>query len=463
MRLQSKLALFNAVSKALIVLLFVVVLPAAISGLAIVNTDEKLTLKKNQVLEIIKKEGISHFIEAEQDDGYGSYNLLKEEFISLERADEQANINTIENSQRSIDDEIVDYRVLSYSFRSGGHLYLLEIGRSIVTIVETEKTLRKFALYLLVIIVLVTILIDIAFTQYLLRPLDNIIRTKLKNVRDPASFRHDRIQTSTSDFQHLDESIHEMMQRIEEAFVKEREFISNVSHELLTPVSILQSKLENLMQEPNLSDKHLMRLVESQKTLARLRNVIKTLLLISRIENAQYLKNESVWIGQLVAEVVEEIGDRLQEKNITILNNIQEDCLLPQGNRPLLFTLLFNLINNAIKYNRPDGKIILNGSFQKGHYALDIQDTGIGIQPEHVPLLFNRFKRFAKSDHESYGLGLPIVKTIANFHEIELEVTSIPDEGSTFRLIFQHITSLSTVPDSFTVIRRQRSALSKIS
>ena len=269
MRLQSKLALFNAVSKVLIVLLFVIVLPAAISGLAIVNTDEKLTLKKNQVLDIIKKEGISHFIEAEQDDGYGSYNLLKEEFISLERADEEANIHTIENSQRSIDDEIVDYRVLSYSFRSGGQLYLLEIGRSIVTIVETEKTLRKFALYLLVIIVLVTILIDIAFTRYLLRPLDSIIRTKLKNVRDPASFRHERIRSSTSDFQHLDESIHEMMQRIEEAFVKEREFISNVSHELLTPVSILQSKLENLMQEPDLSDKHLMRLVESQKTLAR--------------------------------------------------------------------------------------------------------------------------------------------------------------------------------------------------
>jgi len=437
MRLQSKLALFNAVSKVLILLLFVVVLPAAISGLAIVNTDEKLTLKKNQVLAIIRKEGISHFIEAEQDDGYGSYNLLKEEFISLERADAQAAVNTIENSQRSIDDEIVNYRVLSYSFRSGEALYLLEIGRSIATIVETEKALRKFALYLLVIIVLVTILIDIAFSRYLLRPLNSIIHNKLRNVRDPASFRHDRIRTSTSDFQHLDESIHEMMQRIEEAFAKEREFISNVSHELLTPVSILQSKLENLLQEPALADKHLVRLVESQKTLARLRNVIKTLLLISRIENAQYLKNEAVWIGQLGAEVADEIGDRLQEKNITIVSNTGEDYLLPQGNRPLLFTLLFNLLNNAIKYNRMDGQITLHGFYQNGRYALDIQDTGIGIQPEHVPLLFNRFKRFAKTDHESYGLGLPIVKTIANFHQIELEVTSVPGEGSTFRLIFQ--------------------------
>jgi signal transduction histidine kinase len=288
-----------------------------------------------------------------------------------------------------------------------------------------------------VIIVLVTILIDIAFTRYLLRPLNSIIRNKLRNVRDPASFRHDRIRTSTSDFQHLDESIHEMMQRIEEAFVKEREFISNVSHELLTPVSILQSKLENLLQEPDLADRHLMRLVESQKMLARLRNVIKTLLLISRIENAQYLRNEAVWIGQLAAEVAEEIGDRLQEKNITIVHNTGEDYLLPRGNRPLLFTLLFNLLNNAIKYNRADGHITLHGFYQNGQYALDIQDTGIGIQPEHVPLLFNRFKRFAKSDHESYGLGLPIVKTIANFHQIELEVTSVPGEGSTFRLIFQ--------------------------
>jgi signal transduction histidine kinase len=437
MRLQSKLALFNAVSKILILLLFVGVLPGAISSLAIVNTDEKLTQKKNKVVEIIQKEGISHFIEAGQEDGYGSYNLLKEEFISLERADGQPAENAIDNSQRQIDDEIVDYRVLSYTFRSEGHTYLLEIGRSIATIVETEKTLRKFALYLLVIIVLVTILIDIAFTRFLLRPLNDIIRTKLKNVRDPASFRHERIRTSTSDFQQLDENIHEMMQRIEAAFVKEREFISNVSHELLTPVSILQSKLENLLQEPGLSDAHLVRLVESQKTLARLRNVIKTLLLISRIENEQYLKNEQVLIGELVAEVVDEISDRLPEKNLTVVNQIREDYLLACGNRALLFTLLFNLVNNAIKYNRPDGQITLSSTSRQGQFVLEILDTGIGIAPEHVPLLFNRFKRFAKSDHDSYGLGLPIVKTIATFHEIELEVFSVPDEGSTFRLIFQ--------------------------
>jgi signal transduction histidine kinase len=105
-------------------------------------------------------------------------------------------------------------------------------------------------------------------------------------------------------------------------------------------------------------------------------------------------------------------------------------------NKFLLFNLFFNLINNAIKYNKKGGEINIIGTVEDKLYAIEITDTGIGISAEKLPHIFNRFKKFSKSlQQDSFGLGLPIVKSIADFHQVKIEVRSEVDKGSTFRLI----------------------------
>lgn len=435
MRLQSKLALFNAASKAAIVLVFVLLMPLVINYIAMRNTDRQLQHKKEQVMAIIKESGISTFIEEGSDTGYGSYNLLKEEFISLEAIDPEEVPDGFEESKRKVDDEIVNYRVLSYNFTADGNHYLLEIGRSLSTIGDVADTLRNIAFFTLLAIVLLTVTIDIAFTKYLLRPLRHI-NSKLRKTHDPSSFKVQKISTTTDEFLYLDDSIHDLMSRIEAAFIKEREFITNVSHELLTPISILQSKLENLMVSEELGEENTLRLLESQKTLSRLKNIIRTLLLISKIENEQYLRQESVTLSSLIEDVKGEIEDRLWAKNISLETKLEADYTLTGCNQSLLHTMIFNLINNAIKYNQPNGTIILKGYLLARGYVLEINDTGIGISQENLPHIFSRFKRFHKNDGESYGLGLPIVKTIADFHEISIDVSSQPSIGSSFKLHF---------------------------
>ena len=435
MKLQTKLALFNAASKAAIILVFVLLMPLVINYVATLNTDRQLVHKKEQVMRIIEDSSISAFIEEDSESGYGSYNLLKEEFISLEAIAPGEVADGIENSKRRVDDEIVKYRVLSATFKAGDQHYLLEVGRSLATIDEIADTLRRFGLFTLLSIVLLTVVTDIAFTKYLLSPLKHI-NSKLRKSHDPAAFRVESINTTTAEFKYLDESIHDLMSRIEAAFLKEREFISNVSHELLTPVSILQSKLENMLVSEELSEDHAQKLVESQRTLARLKNIIRTLLLISKIENEQYLKQESTTISSLMDEVVEEIEDRLAVKNITLHKVLESDYCISGCNRSLLHTMVFNLINNAIKYNQTAGSITLRGYQTTTAYILEINDTGVGISSENLPYIFSRFKRFHKSDGDSFGLGLPIVKTIADFHRIAIEVSSQPDVGSSFRLLF---------------------------
>jgi signal transduction histidine kinase len=116
---------------------------------------------------------------------------------------------------------------------------------------------------------------------------------------------------------------------------------------------------------------------------------------------------------------------------------VRDDKTLHEVNRFLLFNLFFNLVNNAIKYNKEQGEIAIKAFKEDGRYVIEVSDTGIGIPAEQVPFIFNRFKKFKQSaQQESFGLGLPIVKSIADFHKIGIEVSSELGAGSRFRLIF---------------------------
>lgn len=443
MRLEAKLALFNALSKLLLVLLGALVIPPIVSRVAVAHTDQRLHEKKREVLALIARDGLAAFVRQEQNEAYADYNILKQEYISLTpeagRAAPVA-VERIFDEQRQVDNAVEDFRILSYRFAAQGRPYRLEIGSSLATVELLEATLRQLALWVLVVGALVTIVTDAAFARFLLRPLGDLITRKLRDVRHPSAFPFTPISTSTTDFRRLDDSLNEMMRQVQSAFEKEREFMSNVSHELLTPVSILQTRFENMLQDPELGHAHSLKIVESQKTLYRLRNTVRTLLLIANIENEQYLREETVSIAVVLAEVLNELDDRLAQRELHLHTQLSPDLVLPRANHSLLFTLLFNLLSNAIKYNRWGGSITVTGALlPSGGYRLAVADTGPGIAPENLPHLFDRFRRFSAggaASPEGFGLGLPIALTIATFHEATLTATSEQGKGTTFALEF---------------------------
>jgi two-component system sensor histidine kinase ArlS len=264
------------------------------------------------------------------------------------------------------------------------------------------------------------------------------IEAKLKGIRTPEKFDYTLVKTNTTDFRYLDRTIRNMMRKIRNTFYIEKEFIANVSHELLTPVSILQTRLENMLEAGNLDEETETKVIESQKTLGRLKQIVRSLLLISQIENNQPPKEDRVDIPELLKEVKSEIEVRLVEKSITLDLELHDDFVFAPANRSLLYTLFFNLINNAIKYNRQNGWIIVTTEKTKNGYLVHIRDTGKGIAHENLKSIFQRFKKFNNSESgESYGLGLAMVKTIADFHDAEINVESKPNEGSTFTVAFK--------------------------
>lgn len=435
MKLQTKFTLFNAVSKLVIVLLFVALLPKLIQNINLSYTDSRLHKQQDEVIQTVRKNGIKYYIS--NDEGYGSYTILKEEYVSMEIVPFHDRLDTIRDERRKVEGDTIQYRILSHTFRIGKKNYLLEIGKSVNTIAETSRPLQNLAFEVLLGMIMLTILADLFYSNYVLRPLGEIIKTKLVGAKFPQFKKYEKVRTSTSDFEYLDTSINRMMETIESTFQKEREFISNASHELMTPVSILQSKIENMFAIEEISDEQKIRLLEMQRILNRLKSITKTLLLISQIENEQFIREDSVQINELLNEVYDEISIRLQEKNLNFEIDIPYQVTLIKVNKFLLFNLFFNLINNAIKYNVEGGSITITGRRDKNNLVIAIADTGIGIKQEQLPHIFNRFKKFRQSmQQDSFGLGLPIVKSITEFHHIWVTVHSEENAGSTFELNF---------------------------
>jgi signal transduction histidine kinase len=417
-----------------LVTIFVLLLPVLVRNINKIYTDNRLRKDKDKVLQTVRDHGIKSYIQ--NGESYGSYTPVKDVYVSLDEDTLNENLDTIQNEQRKVEGDTILYRILSHNFSVDKKNYLLEIGISLDSVNETSRPLQSIAFLILVSMIVLTVLADQIYSTYVLRPLGQIIKTKLIGHKFPNFGSYEKVKTSTSDFEYLDISIHKMIKTIENTFQKEREFISNASHELMTPISILQSKIENMFEQESLADEPKTRLLEMQRILNRLKSITKTLLLISQIENEQFLKEDSISLHDLLQEISDEISVRLQDKNISYALHVPENLVLVNVNKFLMFNLFFNLINNAIKYNRENGDIKVVVARENDHWVVQIIDTGIGIADGDLPFIFNRFKKLRASlKQESFGLGLPIVQSIAAFHEIKIEVQSEKEKGSIFSLV----------------------------
>ena len=433
MKLLTKLTLFITLSKLLIVVLFVMLLPLLVNRASFQYTNYYLGQQKEKVLAVIQKNGIEYYLQG--DSSYGSYTMLKEEYIALAPSPVVALRDTIESSQRIIEDDTLNYRVLTHNLTVDNKRYQLEIGKTLSTIGQYNSLLQRFTLYILIGLILVSILVDLVYTHVLLRPLAKIIRSKLVLMKFPFKEALYPVRTSTSDFKLLDRSLMSLMEKIQEAFDKEREFTSNASHELMTPISILKTNIESLLVDESLTEEQQEKILAMMKTLNRLKKIVHSLLYISRIENNQFAMNDTVDVVSLVEEVKEELSHRMEIQSIHFVNAISPKVMMSQVNHDLLFQLLYNLINNAIRYNKAEGTIRVTDYYAPGEpYILRIADTGIGIRPEELGSIFNRFKKSAHSGSEGYGLGLSIVKSIASFQGFDISVTSEFGKGTTFSI-----------------------------
>ncbi|KIO53614.1 histidine kinase [Flavobacterium hibernum] len=413
-------------------------LPILVENVVYRHINNGLLEKKQKFIDHLDRNEINDFIENSDDstETYSQFSTLHSEFLVLSKSPVKSNQKkaVFTNEYRIIEGEENEYRILQYHFVFDNQGYQLEIGSSLEEVKDLVFIIKFFILIVFVVILFITFLADTFYIEYLLKPFYKIIDTKIRRVNEPEAFDHTPIKARSRDFRELDSVLNQMMDRISELFKKEKQFISNVSHELLTPIALLKNKFENLLQNDSLDDNAFDKIAGSLRTLDMLKKIINNLLLISRIENNQYEANESVNFHELITDLVEDLQDRIEDREIQLFNKMEHDYVFT-GNKTLIHILIYNLVTNAIKYNKPNGHIIIEDGFLDDRYFISITDSGIGMNASQIESIFNRFARIS-SEQDGQGLGLAIADSIASFHHIEIKVTSQMNEGTIFTLLF---------------------------
>ncbi len=216
-----------------------------------------------------------------------------------------------------------------------------------------------------------------------------------------------------------------------------REFTANVSHELKSPLQSIMGSAE-LLENGLVKAEDVPRFVgHIRSEAARLVVLIDDIIRLSQLDEGDELTAESVDLLALAQDTAASLADKAEKNGITL--KVRGEPLMYRGVRRLLSEILFNLCDNAIKYNRPNGSVTVTVAKEEKGIALFVADTGIGIPPEHLNRIFERFYRVDKSHSKETGgtgLGLSIVKHAAQYHGATVEVQSKEGEGTKFTIHF---------------------------
>jgi signal transduction histidine kinase len=237
----------------------------------------------------------------------------------------------------------------------------------------------------------------------------------------------------------LTQTINDLLDRIGNSISQQKQFTSDASHEIRTPLSAIRGTLEVLIRRKRTPEVYEEKITGIIQLVDRLDVLLEQLLHLARLDSGKsVLRNESVYLLPIVSSVQQKWKKQATNKNITFRINLPSNPVV-RGDKFLLELMLDNLVNNAIKYGKQNGRIFLN--WDEEAKTLFIEDDGIGISGKDLPHIFNRFYRADESRSsviEGNGLGLSIVQKLAGLQNIKLNVVSEEGKGSSFSIHFHH-------------------------
>ena len=244
-------------------------------------------------------------------------------------------------------------------------------------------------------------------------------------------------ENKVKELNQLSVSYNKMLDRLSEAFEVQRQFTANAAHELRTPLALMQVQLDSYHStkhpDNDASTNQTIQMVTEQNE--RLTKMVKTLLDMSELQTIA--RDETIALDDLIEEVLVDLEPLAQEKNITLINECNAVTL--SGSDILIYRLVYNLVENAIKYNRINGSVTVKAFAKDKHIYLTVADTGNGIPKDLRERVFEPFFRLDKSRSRELGgvgLGLALVHEIVRVHDGSIQVKDNPAGGTIFEVIF---------------------------
>lgn len=326
-------------------------------------------------------------------------------------------------------------RKLSPSLTGDSDLYIRGIVPETKSAAQL-KEITRISLILLPALILFSILLGYLLIGRMLRPLEQIEATAHQITKGDDLKKRLDVGKGNDEVARLGRSFNEMLDQLEGAFETERRFTSDASHELRTPTSVILAQTEYTLEKPRDAEEYREALGVVKKQANRMSALIGDMLDYTRMDQkSENYPMDGMNLSILVSEVCDQMA-MVGQRGIELKRIIEEGIYI-NGNKLLVSRLLQNLISNGYRYGKEGGELRVMLRGQGANAILSVSDDGIGMDEADIPKIFDRFYRSdASRSIEGTGLGLSMVKKIADLHGAKVEVESELGKGSTFRIIF---------------------------
>ena len=305
-----------------------------------------------------------------------------------------------------------------------------------VQVYNNKADYKRNSLIITVLLALLGGVVTYFISGHALRPIrefsDKIEEVQAQNLSDS------RIEENNiKELNQLGISYNKMLERLSEAFEIQRQFTANAAHELRTPLALMQVQLDlyNSASHPGNDADTLQTIKMVTEQNDKLNRMVKTLLDMSELQTVG--RDDKIVLDAIVEEVLADLEPLAQEKNIKLLGKCEDATMI--GSDILIYRLVYNLVENAIKYNHPLGQVTVTAYQRKKHVYLSVEDTGSGIPKELRERVFEPFFRVDKSRSRELGgvgLGLALVREIVRVHDGSICIKSGKTGGTIFEVTF---------------------------
>lgn len=348
---------------------------------------------------------------------------------------ENGNIRKVKNGD-------TQYYVLDLIYEISGYGMVDIRGISSITAAEKSFIMTvRLSLILLPLIVVITAILGYFMTKRTLRPVDQITRTVQAIQTDNDLSRRVSLGNGNDEIYRLSSTFDCMLAQIENSMVRERQFTSDVAHELRTPLSTMTLICDNLLSDDHLEASVREDLLLLQKKIHGLSHMVSQLLMLSRADQGRAkLEPEPLDLSEIALIACEEAKELASSKHISVEYDLESELSMV-GDETLLIRFFMNILNNAICYGKENGHIwlTLQRDAYNTHYIKgSVKDDGIGINEKDLPHIWERFYQAdaSRTESENSGLGLSMVDWIVKAHHGTIQVKSKLGEGSEFFFSF---------------------------
>ncbi len=304
-------------------------------------------------------------------------------------------------------------------------------------------SITKVAVMFLPIVIILAIIFGLFISRKLLKPVNKMEDAASKITQGSDLKKRIDIGNGTGEIYNLADDFNEMISRLDESFDSEKRFISDASHELRTPMSVIMAQTELTLEKDRNNEEYKTAIEVINRQGGRMNTLIDTLLDYTRLEQrADEYEMMPLDMSELVNDLCADMK-LIKLKDITLEYSVEPNVYV-KGHRVLLSRMLQNLIDNAYKYGNDNGNIWVTLEKVKDQVILSVKDNGIGISEKGLGKIFDRFYREDTSrTHQKrmsygYGLGLSMVKKIVEMHEAEIKVSSVEGQGTEFKIFFKN-------------------------